>query len=35
MVQLLFVHFVTWHDAPVVGGVRVLSPDYFFLRGIE
>jgi len=25
MVQFLFVHFVTWHDAPVVGGVPVLS----------
>src|SRR5258707_11996758 len=27
-VQLLFVHFVTWHDAAVVGGVRVLNPDF-------
>jgi len=25
MVQFLFVHFVTWHDAPVIGGVPVLS----------
>src|SRR6476620_10683467 len=25
MVQFLFVHFVTWHYAPVVGGVPVLS----------
>src|SRR5262249_28028602 len=28
MVQFLFLYFVTWHDAPVVGGVRVLSPDF-------
>src|SRR5262249_25806401 len=28
MVHLLFLYFLTWHDAPVVGGVRVLSPDF-------